>query len=365
MYKDFAINAALDLISEEFRILGDLNINRIEEKTEDIILFKNLSPIIYVVALINADVLDVSQYAEKSRNLAGEFNKFAEENHIGRLIYINVFAGKKNIADFFEFAKSKPYIPDAKPLSVFWCVDLESKKLLIPEGSADKILNIQDVLKRAINEEEEPKVELSKRIKKAFSLSELELKIKIPFLTYFIIAINGFVLIYMYYSGNEACIINGYAKNSQRIFLNGEYYRLFTSMFLHKDVYHLLYNAFSLYLFGTRCEKYMGRGAFAIIYLASGLAGGFLSSIILRGTSIGASAGVFGVLGALLALAKKSSRSVEGLTFFSMMVLALIGIAMGFLEPDIDNVAHLGGVISGFLIEFMILRKKNKKEYKD
>jgi len=361
MYKDFAVNASLGLVSEEFRILGDRGINNIKEETEDIILFKNLSPVIYAVTLINADILDVSQYSEKSRKLAEEFNRIAEENHIGRLIYINVFIGRKNISDFFEFAKSKPYIPDARPISVFWCVDLEKKELLIPEGSPDKILNIQSILKIALDEGKEEKKDLSKRVREAFSSSKLELKVNRPFLTYYIIAVNAFIFIYMYFSGIGADIIAKYGETSQRIFSNGEYYRFFTSMFLHKDIYHFLYNAFSLYLFGTRCEKYIGRGAFAAIYLISGLTGGILSAVLLKGTSIGASAGIFGVLGAVSVLARKTRRSVDGLSYFSLMTLALIGIAVGFLEPFTDNIAHLGGFTAGFLTGFIVLKETEKK----
>lgn len=134
-----------------------------------------------------------------------------------------------------------------------------------------------------------------------------------------------------------------------------QYYRLFTSAFLHSDLRHLLYNMVSLFLFGRIMESAVGSGAFLLIYFAS-VVGGSLLSLWLHHNheyrAYGASGGVCGVVFSYIALAPTS-------TIFAHMFLPLPAWAYGILfligswfalKQGTDNVghdAHIGGAVIG------------------
>ena len=356
MYKDFAKKAALGLAAEEFGVLGG-GIGSIDEDTREIVLFKNLSPVIYAVALINADIISPEEY--EAGDIKSVLSEFVEKNSMGRLVYITVFAGGKNIPGFFEYAKSRPYIPEGSPINVFWCADTQNEVLLTPPGMPDTILDIQDVLKAAFSGGALSEEEFGAMLLNTVSSAGLEVKSKVPALTYALIAVNALIFIFMSYLGDEGIILK-YGLSSARVLKNGEYYRLFTSMFLHGGVYHLLYNSFSLYIFGTRAERYFGRVVFAWIYIISGLFGGIMSVFFTGGLSIGASGAVYGVIGAVSVLAWIKKRSIDGISYPTFILIAVLSAAFGFLDPSIDSAAHLGGLISGAVAGLFVSGRKNK-----
>ena len=133
---------------------------------------------------------------------------------------------------------------------------------------------------------------------------------------------------------------------------NGEYWRLFTAMFLHVGVWHLVFNGLGLLIFGQMVERIFGRVRFAIIYVAAGLFGG-VASYLFNPIAIGAGASgaIFGVLGALAAffVARRHETGEIGRQYLTMIaVLAGINLFYGFATPGIDNWAHIGGFVGGF-----------------
>jgi membrane associated rhomboid family serine protease len=127
---------------------------------------------------------------------------------------------------------------------------------------------------------------------------------------------------------------------------DGEYWRLISAAFLHGGVVHLLLNMYALYLFGPPVEAALGRVRFAALYATALLGGSALSyAFASPGTpSLGASGAVFGLLGAFLVVNRKLGRDTS-----SVMVLLAINFAYGFLVPNIDWRAHLGGLVAGSL----------------
>ncbi len=127
---------------------------------------------------------------------------------------------------------------------------------------------------------------------------------------------------------------------------DGEYYRLLTSAFLHQNVLHIALNMYALYLFGPPLEASLGRIRFIGMYLLSALGGSALSYAFANplGTSLGASGADFGLLGAYLVVSKRLGRDAT-----PVMVLLVINFAFGFLAPNIDWRAHLGGLVTGSL----------------
>ena len=142
--------------------------------------------------------------------------------------------------------------------------------------------------------------------------------------------------------------------------LKGEWWRLFTAMFLHGGMTHILMNMFSLYLIGRGVEMYFDTRSYLIIYLFSGLLGG-LASLYMHPNSvgIGASGAIFGVFGALAGffLAHRDKIAAHSKAFMKDFGIVLgINLVLGLSIPSIDVSAHIGGLIIG-IIGGLLFRK--------
>ncbi|CAL9063426.1 RHOMBOID-like protein 3 [Musa acuminata AAA Group] len=137
----------------------------------------------------------------------------------------------------------------------------------------------------------------------------------------------------------------------------GQGWRLVTCIWLHAGLIHLLANMLSLLFVGIRLEQQFGFVRIGILYLLSGFGGAVLSALLLKKSiSVGASGALFGLLGAML------SELIINWTIYSNRVAALltlvviIAINLGIgLFPHVDNFAHIGGFLSGFLLGFVLL----------
>lgn len=132
----------------------------------------------------------------------------------------------------------------------------------------------------------------------------------------------------------------------------GEWWRLFTSMFVHIGIAHLAFNMFALIAFGPAIEGRHGKLRFLALYLASGLLAGACSLAFSDGiVRAGASGGVFGILGAWIAFFVRHRRvpAAAG-QLRSLFFLVGINLFFGATVAGIDNYAHLGGLLGGLLI---------------
>jgi membrane associated rhomboid family serine protease len=131
-----------------------------------------------------------------------------------------------------------------------------------------------------------------------------------------------------------------------------EWWRLFTSMFVHIGFLHLLFNMWALMLFGPSIEQRYGRARFLALYIAAGLLGGAASLAFTHPTvGAGASGAVFGILGAWIGFFVRH-RQARGASdqIRSLLFLVAINLAIGYSSGRIDNNAHLGGLAGGFII---------------
>lgn len=143
----------------------------------------------------------------------------------------------------------------------------------------------------------------------------------------------------------------------------GEYYRLFTCMFLHFGVEHLAYNMLLLLFAGDLLEEKVGAIRYLIIYLAGGLAGNLLSHgvSLLTGdiaVAAGASGAVFAVIGALICIVLKHRGKAPGIDGKGLITMAVLNVGQSFFNEGVDNVAHLGGAIGGFLLTLVLYQAK-------
>jgi rhomboid protease GluP len=130
----------------------------------------------------------------------------------------------------------------------------------------------------------------------------------------------------------------------------GEYWRLFTAMFLHVGFAHLFFNGYALMAIGTELERVLGWKRFLAVYLLSGLFGNLASYAFSIKVAAGASGAIFGLIGALaayFALHRQNLGSWGQRRLANIVFLIAINLFLGFTQEGIDNLAHLGGLVSG------------------
>jgi len=176
---------------------------------------------------------------------------------------------------------------------------------------------------------------------------------EVPFISIGLVSIN--VIIYMLDAlMNEHLLLAG-NLNVFDVLAGREYGRVLWAMFLHADLNHLFNNMIILLFMGNVLEKAVGHCSFAVIYLMSGICGNICSLIYKLATdrmslSIGASGAVFGMDGLLLALVLFAGRRISSITPGRVLFMVVLSLYNGFASKNIDNAAHVGGLLAGFLL---------------
>lgn len=184
-------------------------------------------------------------------------------------------------------------------------------------------------------------------------------KVKKPYITYALITIN--ILIFI------MCHLNINFANQMILINNHEYYRIFTSFFTHYDIFHLLFNMYALYIIGAQIESFYGKCKYLIIYLISGIVASLTSLVFLPSGSysLGASGAIFGLMGSLLYFGYNYRLYLGSVLTKQIIPLILANLFIGFMFPNIDNAAHIGGLIGGIFISMaMGVKYKTTKSEK-
>jgi rhomboid protease GluP len=139
---------------------------------------------------------------------------------------------------------------------------------------------------------------------------------------------------------------------SPAIHHGGEWWRLITAGFLHGGLLHILMNSWVLFDLGAQTEEFYGTSRMIVIYFMATI-GGFYASSLRVGLSVGASAGLFGLIGAMIAFGMTDKSAIASAMKSFYIRWAVYGMAIGFLIPVIDWRAHVGGIIAGFAVGYI------------
>ena len=160
---------------------------------------------------------------------------------------------------------------------------------------------------------------------------------------------------------------------------NNEYWRLFTSTFLHSGLMHLVNNMIMLIAAGQILEKALGHVRFLLLYLLSALTGSALSYFHLLQSEefvavVGASGAIFGVFGALLWVVIRNKGKYESLSAKGLLFMIILSVYYGinsnkmtsadplFAPENIDNWGHIGGLLGGFILSIIFYRYKEQND---
>lgn len=309
------------------------------------------NPVLYLLCLLDAGDEGWKEDHKTFADFGRRMEERLEEFHCTRVVALSVLVDKEgenppvDIVETGDIPSFSGY--DEKFYRVFWQFSEKTGKVTAGKNQPDKLLGIEKLLAAAAKGKESQVLLLRDTGEE-----------KKPVATAVIFAVCAVLLLVTMLSPHGEEILTQFGLSRWGIEA-GQYYRFFTCMFLHAGILHLASNGVYLYYFGVRAERLLGTGKFLVLYLVSGLCGGLLSVAFSGGgISIGASGAIYGLLGAMLLLTKKHGSRYTGMNYATMLLLAATAICFGFLEPGVDNMAHIGGLLGGMAVFALLLRKK-------
>lgn len=359
----FLFKLANQLIGLENYELLDMNV-----QAEEIWLEKKINKTSYVIRLVHKEFYWMNDL-KKDIALGFQRTNAIKRMLSGKHIEIkNVYIAKLPPVGDWESLKKPMQLKDRKPvkMNVYYLDEDDAEKeikrlnedlhtsleVMEPVSEAEKSDELDD-MKNKLQDNLDTK---RKEVKTVFSHGK-------PFLTYILLAINVLIFLLLELNGGSTSTetLIKYGANYNPAIIDGEWWRIISSMFLHIGLLHVFMNMLALYYLGTTVERIYGSVRFLIIYMSAGIGGGLASFAFTSTVSAGASGALFGLLGALLFFGVMNKK-----LFFQTMgkgIIVLIGLNLifGFSVPQIDNSAHIGGLITGFIAAIIVFLPKKKK----
>ncbi|MFC2948171.1 rhomboid family intramembrane serine protease [Virgibacillus sediminis] len=336
---------------------ADYNILYMDESREEIWLEKPSGNISIVVRLIRKGFGWNKHMKEDIEKTAQQMKRF-KRIFLGNKVEIhNVYISTYQPADEWDQLKRPLNLEDRKlaDMHVYYLDQASSREEEARFLSAARVhplnhsdpLAISEKVKRLqfyLNYLTDTLNTKQKEIEKLFSYGR-------PVFTYLLLSINIIIYMIMEYYGDTTSIddlVKFGAKYNPAI-IEGEWWRILTSMFLHIGFLHLLMNMLAVYYIGSLTEKIYGSFRFLIIYILAGIGGGLASFAFTVNVSAGASGALFGLFGALLFFGLVHKRIFFQTIGMNIIILVGINIVFGLAVPQIDNGAHIGGLVAGFI----------------
>lgn len=191
---------------------------------------------------------------------------------------------------------------------------------------------------------------------------------ELPIVSGILVAANVIVYLICTFTGN--LLYNIGELDAAAVLLRGEYGRIIYSMFLHAGIDHLFNNMVILFFLGAMIEKVTGHIQLLLIYLLSGIGANICSLLYKVMTmdsmaSVGASGAIFGLDGVLLAWILLDRQAMPDVTPRRVLLMIVLSLYSGFTAHNIDNAAHVGGLLTGFAagaLLYALRRRKRNRE---
>ncbi len=143
---------------------------------------------------------------------------------------------------------------------------------------------------------------------------------------------------------------------------DGQWWTLFTAIYLHGGLLHILFNVLWIRQLGPAVEELYGPARLVIIFTFAGAAGFVASNLLVYNFTIGASGSIFGLLGALVAFGQKRGGTYGAMVLRQYGQWALVLFIFGFLMPGVNNIAHAGGFVGGFAAGLLLALAEHRSE---
>lgn len=242
----------------------------------------------------------------------------------------------------------------------YWILDTYGHRfVLYPQDVSTEYKNVYDCMLRYIAEGEEAVRSTEGEKAKWFSRKALF------GVNNLIILLNVLVFIWLEMQGstmNSVFMLEHGVLYWPYVETFGQWYRVISSMFMHFGISHLFNNMLVLFFIGATLERAIGKRKYILLYLISGIAGNLISCWYYNVTAYpmmicGASGAIFGVVGGLLYIVIKNKGHYEDLSIRRMVLFVIMSVYSGYVSPQVNLAAHIGGLIAGFAMGFLLYRK--------
>jgi len=156
----------------------------------------------------------------------------------------------------------------------------------------------------------------------------------------------------------DLAVLVNFGANFRPLVLSGDLWRLVASIFLHAGLLHLAFNAYALFVLGRNVEAFYGAWTLLALFVLSGVGGSVASVAFSESISVGASGGIFGLLGASIVFAYRHRgvlpRRVTRIMGTALLPWVVLNVVLGFVVPRIDMAAHLGGLVTGAVMTWFL-----------
>lgn len=191
---------------------------------------------------------------------------------------------------------------------------------------------------------------------------------ELPIVSGILVAVNVIVYLICTFTGN--LLYNIGELDAAAVLLRGEYRRIIYSMFLHAGIDHLFNNMVILFFLGAMIERVTGHIQLLLIYLLSGIGANICSLLYKVMTmdsmaSVGASGAIFGLDGVLLAWILLDRQAMPDVTPRRVLLMIVLSLYSGFTAHNIDNAAHVGGLLTGFAAGALLCALRRRKRNRE
>lgn len=191
---------------------------------------------------------------------------------------------------------------------------------------------------------------------------------ELPIVSGILVAVN--VIVYLICTFTGDLLYNIGELDATAVLLRGEYGRIIYSMFLHAGTEHLFNNMVILFFLGAMIEKVTGHIQLLLIYLLSGIGANICSLLYKVMTmdsmaSVGASGAIFGLDGVLLAWILLDGQAMPDVTPRRVLLMIVLSLYSGFTAHNIDNAAHVGGLLTGFAAGALLCALQRRKRNRE
>lgn len=309
---------------------------------------------ILVGDLEGSDVLDVNEYEQIRKKTQWRFmDGGCIDVHL-----LSIFVTDQ-LQKAREISVNEPFA---------WFIDTQIMELVIDPGKAEDFYGLKGQIEEWIQTDYNPSLRssLHDMVYDVNGKPYYKTILDRPVVNHGIFVVNILVFTFCILTGN---ILYQYGCSSYPTIVHeGEWYRLITSMFLHGDMTHITSNMVMLYYLGDLVERALGHRKYFVLYFGAGIMGNMVSLAYSNfigeySSSIGASGAVFGVFGALLWIAIRNHGQYDIFNVRKLLIAIGFSLFAGFTATNIDNAAHVGGFLAGFVLSMVLYRlNKNKKK---
>ncbi len=371
MFYKFSKSMFDSLILNGFRILaGDATKNAFTEKTELIGLEKQVGSNLYIVLLHNSLEYDMNRLISELIKINNYLSVLPYAKRFKQIIMLNILPTMKDCSDITidNLLQAPANIPDSQIYNIFWQVNLDDSTVIVGKNQPSKVLGIEKLVNKAINDfnGDKPSIPTGKSITDTYNETIVNyfvsnnIVIKPTHATNFLLLIMSMMIIFTEFVEPTSILRLGVTYNG--VVEDGQFYRLFTSIFTHANPMHFVNNALGLFIFGSRIERAYGKTNMLLTFMVSALIGNILTVEFMPNVlSIGASGGVFGLMGFALCITFFSTNLLLDLDFNTIAIMSVFMLITSFAIPNINYIAHIAGFAVGLIIAFYFIYVDRKE----